>query len=115
MSFDKLSKILFSGYNLNTSYEDSFYLVNVDYKLVNNFIIFLKKHSLFKFDTLYDLNTFINSGSSLNSNKFTIYYYLFSLKYNSRVIVSTQIKSEKNYLLSLSNIFKSSAWLEREV
>lgn len=97
---------------------DSIYFFKTDYKLVNNLLFFLKSHTLFQFKFLYDISASINykkGNSSLELNKFTVYYYLSSYKFNMKIIVYTQITNEKNFLDSVCNLYQSSIWLEREI
>lgn len=98
-----LKKNLIS-YNLDVAFEDSIFYIKIDYSLVNNLIIFLKNHISCRFTVLYDISIFINNVLS-DKNKYSIYYYLFSLKYNIRVIITSQIFSEKVYLKTLASIF----------
>lgn len=115
MLVDILKKI-FNGYSLETCYEDSFCFINVERSLVRNILIFLRKHSLCRFNSLYDVSAFINDDKiNSNKNKYSVYYYLFSLRYNTRILVTSQIPSEKIVIKTVSDIFSNAAWLEREV
>jgi NADH:ubiquinone oxidoreductase subunit C len=97
---------------------DSIYFFKTDYTLVSNLLFFFKTHTLFQFKFLFDVSASINYKKGHNSlllNKFTIYYYLSSYMFNTKIIVYTQIPNEKFFLSSLCNLYKSSIWLEREV
>ena len=103
-----------ASYNLDVVFEDSTLYIKADYLLINSLIIFLKSHVLCRFNTLYDISIYVNNAS-YGKNKYTIYYYLFSVKYNIRVIVVSQIFSEKVFLKTLVPIFPNAAWFEREI
>lgn len=106
-NFNLLIEKVLRAYITDFTYVDSCYFIKTDYKLIRNLLIFLKNHSLTRFDTLYDLSAYVNAYVA-DKNKFTVYYYLFSVKYNSRLIVVTQLLNELSYVSSISNIFKSS-------
>jgi len=97
-----------ASYNLDVVFEDSTLYIKADYLLINSLIIFLKSHVLCRFNTLYDISIYVNNAS-YGKNKYTIYYYLFSVKYNIRVIVVSQIFSEKVFLKTLVPIFPNAA------
>ena len=96
---------------------DSIYFFKTDYKLINNLLFFFKSHILFQFKFLYDISMSINykrNNNSLDLNKFTMYYYIYSYPFNMKIIVYTQIPNEKFFTDSVCNLYESSIWLERE-
>src|SRR4051812_29626299 len=108
-------KHLLKHYILDINYVDSLYYVKADYTILSNLFLFLKNHVLCRFTVLYDLSVVVNSYDYNNKNKFTVYYYLSSLKHNSKIIVGFQIFNETKMLNSLFTLFKSCVWLEREI
>jgi len=75
------------------------------------FFYCLKSSIIFRMDTLSDLTT-INYQGSLY--EFELVYITLSYKYNIRFISKLYIKKE-DLILSLSNIYINSNWLEREI
>ena len=78
------------------------------------------KHSiLFNYSQLNDI-TCIDNLSILkdlqdnNKNRFTLIYVLTNIKFNSRLIIRFTINKNQR-VPSLSNLFYSANWLEREV
>lgn len=72
---------------------------------------FLFQNSLLKFQQLTDLTVYDRLS---NIYRFTINYWLLSLTFNRRVLVSVQANEVTN-VYSLQNLFfRNSDWLERE-
>jgi len=46
--------------------------------------------------------------------RFQLFYYLLSVKYNIRIKLKTEL-DELTLISSISNIYKSACWMEREV
>lgn len=74
------------------------------------FILILKKHSLFCYDSLMDI---WGVDLPFKSNRFCINYLLNSLQYNSKLIIKVYFK-DLELQKSLSNLYNSAGWLERE-
>jgi NADH/F420H2 dehydrogenase subunit C len=75
-------------------------------------IMFLKNHYKYQFKELVDICTvdFLN----IDKNKrFEINYILLSIKYNCRIRIKLYIE-EQEIVNSISNIYSSANWLERE-
>lgn len=72
---------------------------------------FLRDNCLFLCKQLLDI--FVTDYPN-RKNRFEINYLLVSIKHNLRVIIRINVQ-ETAYLPSVSNIFKSANWLEREV
>lgn len=97
---------------------DSIYFLKINSSSLINLLVFLKKHTLLQFKFLFDISASINykkNNDILNLNKFSIYYYLSSYRFNIKFIIYTQIFDEKIFIKSVCSIYKSSIWLEREV
>ena len=74
-------------------------------------IIFLKKNSSTKFRQLIDITAVDYIGSE---NRFKMIYLLLSHEYNLRINITFSI-NEKEVVNSLTKIFPSANWMEREV
>ena len=74
-------------------------------------IIFLKKNNSTKFRQLIDITAVDYIG---NENRFKMIYLFLSHEYNLRINISFKI-NEKEIVNSLTKIFPSANWMEREV
>ena len=72
--------------------------------------LLLKNHTLLLFKSLIDVSPYDNPNSSL---RFSVVYNFLSVHFNYRLHVYIQIK-EVGFTYSLSSIFNSASWLERE-
>jgi len=80
-----------------------------------NVLFFLKNHLLFNFTQLLDIVTVDKLEMNLVEGKrFSYTYVLLSVLYNIRIFVNGFIGLFEN-LNSVSSIFKSADWLEREI
>jgi len=78
---------------------------------IENLLIILRDSSWFRFSTLIDLTCVDNFP---NSPRFEINYFLLSCYYNQRLQIKVFL--EENHLVpSVSSIYKSANWLEREI
>ena len=93
---------------IDINYLDSLYFIKTEYVYLTRLFYFIKHHILCNFTVLYDLSIVINPSVSRKKNKFMIYYYLTSLKYNCKIIVGSQVLNETIILESLFDMFKSS-------
>lgn len=114
-NFNEVVKKIAKHYIIDINFIDPMYFIKTDYSSIKKLAIFLKLHTICRFTILYDLSVFINPYSTVNKNKFSIYYYLSSIQHNAKVIVGVQLKNETSVIDSFFNLFKSSIWLEREV
>lgn len=87
-------------------------LVLKSYKDLNVVLTILKLHSQFQFSILTDIAAV--DFLSLEKYRFEINYILSSLKNKSRLVLTIRC-SEKSIVESVTNIYSSSNWLEREV
>ncbi len=74
-------------------------------------VIFLKKNNSTKFRQLIDITAVDYIG---NENRFKMIYLFLSHEYNLRINISFKI-NEKEIVNSLTKIFPSANWMEREV
>jgi len=74
-------------------------------------VIFLKKNNSTKFRQLIDITAVDNIGKE---NRFKMIYLLLSHEYNLRINISYSI-NENEIVNSLTKIFPSANWMEREV
>jgi NADH-quinone oxidoreductase subunit C len=96
---------------LNIVISDNTVIVEVDPAEIRVVISFLKKNQQLRFDCLLDIWGVDYLG---DFNRFEINYLLLSVVNQSRIIVRSRV-DEYTGLHSVSSIFKSSGWLEREV
>jgi NADH:ubiquinone oxidoreductase subunit C len=80
-------------------------------KKIENLTIFLLKHTNCKFKQLIDI---CGVDYPNRKKRFEIIYNLLSLSYNFRVRIKLKVEDNKS-IPSISNIYKSGLWLEREV
>lgn len=74
-------------------------------------LMFLKKHTLCQYKQLVDIICFDTPGKNY---RFFIIYNLLTIQYNTRIQVITKLKNT-NELLSISGLYKSANWSEREI
>jgi NADH:ubiquinone oxidoreductase subunit C len=112
------SKIIFFFYKtylkfINYINFTSYFYIHICAK-IKTFIFlvsFLKLKSFFQINLLTDICTV---DYPKNKYRFNIIYNFLSIFYNTRLIISLFVK-DLSIILSLSKIFQSANWLEREV
>lgn len=92
-------------------YSSTEVVIKVNSAKLKEVIIFLKNHESCLFQLLIDI-TVIDYPQK--QNRFTVVYNLCSVKYNCRIKVLTTV-DELTPLTSISDIYKSANWMEREV
>ena len=85
--------------------------LNIDYKDLLEVVLFLKKEDQTKFKQLIDI-TAVDYPE--NENRFKLIYFLLSHEFNHRIILDCFI-GENVKIDSLTKIFPSANWMEREV
>ncbi len=97
---------------INSSFikHDNIYL-NIDHDELVDVISFLKTNIETKFRQLIEI-TAVDYPE--NENRFKMVYLLLSHEYNKRIIIDFSIK-ENDVISSLTSIFPSANWMEREV
>jgi len=113
MSFNLIQKYL-SDYeikdlNLN-KFKDQI-VINLDKKDLLKLILFLKSHPILKFKQLVDI---LGVDYPSRDKRFEVIYLLLSHELNSRITIKIQIKDGES-APSITEIFLSANWLEREV
>jgi NADH-quinone oxidoreductase subunit C len=109
-----LEKILNSG--LTTSIKkseikfDQLY-IDIEKENIVSVLLFLKTNNKCKFKQLIDI-TAVDYPE--NEKRFKIVYLLLSHENNLRIVISTYI-NEKTSLTSITKVFPSANWMEREV
>jgi NADH:ubiquinone oxidoreductase subunit C len=85
--------------------------IKINNKNLKPFITFFKNHTLTQFKFLNDI---IVNDTPGNSNRFNINYVLTSFKYNIQVYITINA-NETFEVDSITNIYASAFWLEREI
>ncbi len=85
--------------------------LNIDNEDLLDVILFLKINNNTKFKQLIDITTV---DYPENSKRFKMIYLLLSHQFNQRVVISCLI-NENEVVSSLTKIFPSANWMEREV
>jgi len=114
ITINDLEKIVNSGLTTNVIKSEinfgQLYL-DIDVKDIISTILFLKTNDKCRFKQLIDITA---ADFPNRENRFKIIYLLLSHENNLRVIVNTSIE-DKKIVPSLTKIFPSSNWMEREV
>lgn len=85
--------------------------VIIPFNLIQNFLFFIKKHEILKFDYLVEI---CGVDYPERKKRFEIIYIVSTKLYNQRIKVKIYTK-ENQTINSISNIFINSNWLEREL
>jgi len=85
--------------------------IEIDKESLLDVVIFLKKNNSTKFRQLIDITAVDYIGSE---NRFKMIYLLLSHEYNLRINITFSI-NENEIVNSLTKIFPSANWMEREV
>ena len=85
--------------------------IQIDKESLLDVVIFLKKNESTKFKQLIDITSVDYIGSE---NRFKMIYLLLSHEYNLRINITFSI-NENEIVNSLTKIFPSANWMEREV
>ena len=85
--------------------------IQIDKESLLDVVIFLKKNKSTKFRQLIDITAVDYIGSE---NRFKMIYLLLSHEYNLRINITFSI-NENEVVNSLTKIFPSANWMEREV
>ena len=109
-----LEKILNSELNtkiISSNIKHNQIYLKIEEKNLIEVILFLKTNSKTKFKQLIDI-TAVDYPE--NDIRFKLIYLLLSHEFNQRIIIETDVK-EKEVVVSLTSIFPSANWMEREV
>ena len=88
----------------------NFCMIKIHLKNFIFFIKFLKFHENFRYNSLIDISTI---DFPEKSNRFLLFYHLLSINFGHRLTILLEI-NEMNSVPSISTIFKSANWMERE-
>ena len=106
----KINSELTTKINDSKIVHDQLYLT-IDNEDLLDVILFLKTNKDTKFKQLIDITTV---DYPENSKRFKMVYLLLSHQFNQRIIISSLI-NENEVVPSLTKIFPSANWMEREV
>ena len=114
ITISDLEKIVNSGLTTNVikseiNFEQLY--LDIDVKDIISTILFLKTNDKCRFKQLIDITA---ADFPNRENRFKIVYLLLSHENNLRVIVNAKVE-DKKVLPSLTKIFPSANWMEREV
>ena len=105
---DYIAKRL-SGYTLVISPLQEDLIIEVKARSLYNVLSFLQHDTYCQFEQLVDLVALDNPDQE---KRFELVYILQSLKNNKRIHITTRVNSD---IFSVSEIYRSASWLEREV
>jgi len=114
ITISDLEKIVNSALTTNVIKSDTIFgqlYLEIDVKSIISTILFLKTNDKCRFKQLIDI-TAVDFPN--RENRFKIIYLLLSHENNLRVVVNTNIE-DKKIIPSLTKIFPSANWMEREV
>ena len=106
----KINSELTTKINDSNIFHEQLYL-NIDNEDLLDVILFLKINNDTKFKQLIDITTV---DYPENSKRFKMIYLLLSHQFNQRIVISCLI-NENEVVSSLTKIFPSANWMEREV
>ena len=89
----------------------SFLIIEVKKEYIALFLKLLKEHSFLKYDYLLDIWGVDYPGLL---NRFEVNYLVTSVSFKINLIIRVKVKEHEG-LPSISNLFSSSSWLEREI
>jgi|TARA_Y100000816_G_scaffold6121_1_gene3735 NADH (or F420H2) dehydrogenase, subunit C len=101
---------LTSKINNSSIKHDNIYL-NIDHDELIDVVTFLKTNNETRFRQLIEITAV---DYPQNINRFSLVYLLLSHEYNKRIIINFSI-NETDEISSLTSIFPSANWMEREV
>jgi NADH-quinone oxidoreductase subunit C len=95
----------------NIIIEKGYILININKKQTQQIMYVLSKSLFILSNSLIDL---FGVDYPIKRNRFQVNYYLLSVMYNIRLLVRVTVFKEES-LMTITNIYKSGGWLEREV
>ena len=110
--FKNIKKIISDNFNQNINFynNDKYLGLNVNKSEIYSIIKFLKDNEHLLFNQLIDITAIDYPSRDL---RFDIIYILISLTLNQRIIIKLPLNENDN-LDSISSIYKSANWYERE-
>ena len=112
LSFESFEELLSKKFNEQFSVysNDKYFGVNIIKDSVYSLIKYLKELEKQNFNQLIDITAIDYPSKEL---RFNVVYILLSLSLNQRVVVKTSLK-ENDVLESVTSLYKSANWYERE-
>lgn len=111
-----LDKIKIQNYCTEGKSTTDFFL-EINYKYITLFFTLISKNMTYNYDQLINItcvdNLNLSNFKNLN-NRFSLVYILNSINTTSRLLISTSF-SINTIVMSISTIYKSALWLEREI
>jgi len=103
---------IFKQYGISLNFIKNDFILNVNnVDFISMVLFFLRDHENCLFKLLIDIFAVDYPDCE---KRFTLIYCLLSLKYNTRIYVKINV-NELSSIPSISNIYKSACWMEREV
>jgi NADH-quinone oxidoreductase subunit C len=117
MYYFTLYKLLYKYIYKIIVYPNSQYFINIEVNELYNVMYFLKNSLLFKIQALVDICAI---DWIYRIHRFTLYYNIYSYIYNIRLFIVIDIPVFFSFIYglgieSLSKLYNSSPWLEREI
>ena len=110
--FNRIKKIL-SKVLINSFYSSGFFCFEINIKFLTFLSFFFKKYTLIQCESLMDI-VCVDFLKKYLLYRFELIYNFLSFKNNSRFFLKLKLKDLIN-IESLSNIYKSANWVEREI
>src|ERR1700712_3587481 len=111
MIFIKNSKLILNTFIKKLLCLENRIIVKTSTNNLRSLLFFLKTHTLTQFSKLIDIICYDFIGKKF---RFTINYILFSHVYNTRITIVIKT-NETISILSVSSLFNSANWMEREI
>ena len=112
LSYDELQNILIKDFkkDLNFILNDQYLEIKINAKEIYSLASFLHNHNKLLFKQLIDI-TAIDYPN--RESRFDLIYILLSLSLNKRILIRSTISENEN-IESLTPLYKTSNWIERE-
>ena len=109
--FETTFNSFFKNYQSSITLEKNDFVLETNIDHLQNILFFLKDHEGCLFKTLIDI---LVIDYPERDKRFSLIYCLLSIKYNVRIRVKVLL-DELTSVPSITNIYKSACWMEREV
>lgn len=109
--FETTFNSFFKNYQSSITLEKNDFVLETNIDQLQNVLFFLRDHEGCLFKTLIDI---LAIDYPEKEKRFSLIYCLLSVKYNVRIRVKVLL-DELTSVPSITNIYKSACWMEREV
>jgi len=109
--FETTFNSFFENYHSSITLEKNDFVLETNIDQLQNVLFFLRDHEGCLFKTLIDI---LAIDYPKREKRFSLVYCLLSIKYNVRIRVKVLL-DELTSVPSITNIYKSACWMEREV